>query len=47
MSGEPQKAEIGFLNTFYDYKNKKGERTTWYGFFSQQRFGFEQMIGYV
>lgn len=47
MSWEKMKEEIRFLNFFYDYKNKDGEKSSWYWFFSKQRFGFEQIVGYI
>jgi Putative transposase. len=47
LSGDYMKQEIRFLNTFYDYKNKEGENSCRYGFFSKQCFGFEKIVGYI
>ena len=47
LAWEAVRAEISFLDKFYDYKNKEGKPTSWYGFFSQQRLGFESIITYI
>lgn len=39
--------EIHFLNDFYDYKNKNGEKTSRYGFFSEYRIWVSIILSYI